>query len=365
MALREVRERFRTARSALFVSLWLVGVGGVGYLLYLLGGGMVRGMGSFASGPAPLLFSASLGRFMLHSLLMVLMTAVVLVVPGQAALAVVGERERGTLHLLQVSQLRPVGIVVGKLASALAYLVLLLLAAVPLLVVPMLFGGVSLGEIGAGLGMILLTALVLGAAGLWVSARARTSRGAVAGAYAVALGLAFGTLLLVGVEAFAGRPPPGSLEPRGGAPIPRDEGREIYTAWLNPYAGMVSAMDEPLRARAELLPSPFGPLRMVLVKRQGFASFMAETIFGSGGTPLEFMGAVQGGVPMGEIMFLERPLAGGWGPETEPLEPIRGPLWVRTVGLYGLLGAAALADASRRVRAPGGRPVVRRRRAPA
>ena len=63
-----------------------------------------------------------MGRFIYEGMLFLLMTGVVMIVPGLTSLSIVGERERQTFHLLQVTQLSPLQIVLGKLWSSMSYL---------------------------------------------------------------------------------------------------------------------------------------------------------------------------------------------------------------------------------------------------
>src|SRR4051794_41527588 len=55
----------------------------------------------------------------------------VLFVPGMAAVAVSGEREQNTLEMLYASRLSPAQIIMGKVAVAIGYPLLLLLMALP------------------------------------------------------------------------------------------------------------------------------------------------------------------------------------------------------------------------------------------
>src|SRR5205809_1125373 len=55
----------------------------------------------------------------------------VLFVPGMAAVAVSGEREQNTLEMLYASRLSPTQIIMGKVAVAIGYPLLLLLMALP------------------------------------------------------------------------------------------------------------------------------------------------------------------------------------------------------------------------------------------
>ena len=139
---------------------------------------------------------------MFESLLVLLMTGVVMVVPGGVALSIVGERERLTPPLLQVSQLSAGQVVRGKLMSSMSYVMLLLVAVAPIVALPSLFGGVSLREAAAGLGMVLLTALTRVHLALDLGPGAQ-HRGAVAGAYALAALIAFLSLGVMAAEIIA------------------------------------------------------------------------------------------------------------------------------------------------------------------
>ena len=118
----------------------------------------------------------------------------------QAAVTIVGERERQTLELLQVSQMSAWGIVVGKLLSSIAFVLLLLVASTPLLVIPVLLGGVTIADVIGGVGMVMAAAVMIGAVSMWTSARAKSTQGAVLGSYVWTVALVIGTLALVVAE---------------------------------------------------------------------------------------------------------------------------------------------------------------------
>lgn len=306
---REIKERFRSRRAPVFVTLWVVGVGLIGYLVYLLAQLTARDAFGLGQGVA----GGYMGRFIFEGMLLLLMTGVVMIVPGLTALSIVGERERQTFHLLQVTQLSPVQIVLGKLWSSMSYFLLLLVAVAPITALPLLFGGVRLTDVAVGLGMLLLTAVMLGSIGIWGSARARSSRGAVASAYMWSFILAFITFAAMGAEL---------LFLSDGDPFPA-RGREVISILPNPYVGMVSAVVAPLGSDG-LQGTPFDVVEVLLLERQGYDNFG----FGMGGPMLD--GAV----------------------ENRPLPLRRPPVWVFTVGLYLLITAVAIGRAARRVRAP-------------
>lgn len=312
---REVKERFRNRRAPVFVTLWVLGVGLIGYLVYLVAQLTARDAFGLGQGVA----GGYMGRFIFEGMLLLLMTAVVMIVPGLTALSIVGERERQTFQLLQVTQLTPLQIVLGKLWSSMAYFLLLLVSVAPVTALPLLFGGVRIGDVFVGLAMLLLTAVMLGSIGIWGSARARSSRGAVANAYTWSFLLAFITFAAMGAELLF----LGGSEGRAD-PFP-PQGREIVSILPNPYLGMVSAVVAPLGSDG-LQGTPFDIGEVLLLQRQGFEAFD----FGIGPGV-----AVQ--------------------PEERAVPLRRPPVWMFTVGIYVLTTVAALSGAARRVRAPAAR----------
>ncbi len=321
---REIKERFRSRRAPIFVTLWVLGVGLIGYLVYLVAQLAARSAFGLGQGVA----GGYMGRFIFEGMMALLMTGVIMIVPGLTALSIVGERERQTFHLLQVTQLSPLQIVLGKLWSSMTYFLLLVVAVAPVAAVPLLFGGVRLGDVLAGLGMLILTALMLGSIGIWGSARARSSRGAVANAYAWSFVIGFITFALMGAELLFVNNQSGPFPPRG---------REVVSILPNPYVGMVSAVVAPLGSDG-LQGTPFDPIEALLLSRQGFD----EVFFGQGGP-------VPGGVDPSLIDPSGRLAAN----QALPLR--RPPVWLFTLAIYLLITTLAIWGATRRVRAPAAR----------
>lgn len=347
---RELQERFRTLRSPMLLSVWVLAAGVLTFLAYLVASSTAadRLDSVGAVGLSSVFAASSMGRFILHTLLIGLLAAVVFVVPGQAAVSIVGERERQTLQLLQVSQLSAWRIVVGKLASSLAYILLLLVASTPLLVIPVLLGGVTIWNVIAGVGMIAAAAVMIGAVSMWVSARAKSVQGAVLGSYVWTVVLIFGTLALLVAEVFLVAPDDlGPTRFRNG--LPRDDGRELYAAHLNPFIGLVDASSNPIDFRVEIVTSPYAPFRSVLVKRQGFAG----STVGNLTDPFSIGGFDQPAEPgfFGGGAVVQVPTQ----PVARVAEPVRSPVWPTTLLFELGLSAIALLASARLVRAPGGR----------
>jgi hypothetical protein len=335
---REIRERFRTRRAPWFVFAWTLVMGLVVYVIYLLAQMIARNQ----FGLGRLIATGYMGRFIFQATTLLLVTAVVMVIPGVSALAIVGERERQTFPLLQVSQLTPLQLVLGKLSSSVSYLLLLLMAVAPVAALPLLFGGLGVGDVLAALAIIVLTAVTVGSLSILVSARARSSRGAVAGSYLLAFVLAFFTLALMAGELLIFR--------RDNGEIFGPRGREVYSVWLNPYFAMVDAVDAPLTLRSDSFFSPYTPFEALIYRRQGVR---IDALTG-------FVQGVEGGV-------VDRPLdPGGRVGGVQEIRMRRGSIWIRTVILYAVISALALLRAAMVVRAPAARTlrIRRARRAP-
>ncbi len=87
-----------------------------------------------------------LGQYILASLM----------APSFAAGAITGEKERKTYEMILASPLRPGAIVLGKLLASLAHLAVLIFASLPIVMLCLPLGGVSLYEVlGAYLGLII------------------------------------------------------------------------------------------------------------------------------------------------------------------------------------------------------------------
>lgn len=358
VAARELQERFRTLRSPILISVWIIAAGILTFLAYAfardvaenrLAGGGGAGLGSVFA-------ASSMGSFILHAVLLGLLTAVVFVVPGQAAVAIVGERERQTLPLLQSSQLGAASIVMGKLISSLAFILLLLVVVLPLLVIPILLGGVTVWEALGGLLIVGITAVTVGSLSIWISARAKSMQGAVLGSYVISAALVFGTMGLVVAEVLLLEPEDtGRTRYQGG--VARDDGRELYSSWLSPYVGLVDASTDILKFGREVVTSPYEPFRQVLVMRQGFELGSWLYDFGGGGGVGFAVAEPAMMMDFGNVAMVEAPSF------AREVEPLRGPVWWRNIVFQVLLSALAITLATRLVKAPRKRMrLVRRRR---
>jgi ABC-type transport system involved in multi-copper enzyme maturation permease subunit len=240
---RELKQRMRGRHTWLVLTLYL-GVLAV-ILRWVYVAASNQGNGNFGFN---LLASAGVGRAVFQWLLFFILLLVCFIVPGLTSGAISGERERQTLVSLQITLLRPRSIVFGKLLASLAFVVLLVVASLPLLTVPFLVGGVSVYEVVRGLVMVLATAVTLACIGLACSALVRRTQGATVLAYGITLALVLGTLMVYGAQQ-----------------IPRQPGEARPDPWilaLNPFAATADVVAG--RNEAEAFESPFRPLHDLL-----------------------------------------------------------------------------------------------------
>src|SRR5262245_55222391 len=120
--------------------------------------------------------------------LIVQMVGMFLVAPGVVADTIAREKENRTLEFLFVTELTDWEIIAGKLFSRLAYLVGVLLTALPILALTQLFGGVEIEHIAIGYALLLSSLFVVGATSIFSSVTATSVVGATVAAYAAALG---------------------------------------------------------------------------------------------------------------------------------------------------------------------------------
>jgi len=125
------------------------------------------------------------------------LVCVTFIAPALTAGAVSSERESQTYELLQTTLLPPRALVTGKLFSSLAYLLLLLFTAVPLQSIAFLFGGVAPEEVLINTLILVVTAFVFCAVGIFASSFSKRTL------IATVLSYAFSIMAVFGVPMFA------------------------------------------------------------------------------------------------------------------------------------------------------------------
>lgn len=188
VTVKELRGRMRGVRSFAIISVYLLLMGAFTVLLYLITLSQITGVSVVETG--------QLGRTLFRGVVGAELVLIVLIVPALTAGAVSGERERQTFDLLTTTLLPIPTFLLGKMVSALGYMALLVLAAIPLQAVAFLFGGISQLEIVLSVAGLLATALLLGAMGLYFSTTTERTLVATIRVYVMALVVVIGLPLL-------------------------------------------------------------------------------------------------------------------------------------------------------------------------
>ena len=147
--------------------------------------GIAGGFGGGFGGQANA--SALIGQSIFTLLSIFQLILVCFIAPAFTAGQISLEREKQTLDLLISTPMRPGAIVVGKLAAALAFVVLMIVAAIPITAIVLMYGGASVDDIvrqqlgAAGHGA------VLGAIGLFYSALLKRTQAATVLTYITVL----------------------------------------------------------------------------------------------------------------------------------------------------------------------------------
>ena len=179
ITVKELRGRMRGRRAFVVLTVYLVIMSLFLSLVYLA---YASSTGS-PFGPEP----QEAGKVVFATVLAIQGFMVVFVGPAFTAGAVSGEKERQTYDLLRTTLLSARQFVAGKLVSALSYVLLLILAAIPLQSIAFLLGGVSLLELLLSQVVLLVAAVTFALWGLFCSTRMRTTLSATVLTFAGAL----------------------------------------------------------------------------------------------------------------------------------------------------------------------------------
>jgi uncharacterized RDD family membrane protein YckC/ABC-type transport system involved in multi-copper enzyme maturation permease subunit len=149
--------------------------------------------GQFIEGGGTAL-SAGIGHGLFGGLLLVETLLIVVLAPALTSGAISLEREKQTLDLLVTTPLSTLGMVIGKLVSALSYVFLLIIASIPLASLVFVFGAVGPDDLVRGYVVLFALAFGMGALGLFISALVKRTQTATVVTFVVVLVLVIGTV---------------------------------------------------------------------------------------------------------------------------------------------------------------------------
>lgn len=226
--MREARVRMRGWRAPGLITLYVGVMGLVAWLIVVIAN---------QSGPA---FAPEMGGIIFGALSWVQFVLLCFSSPGLTAGAISGERERQTLDLLLVTRMSPLQVVLGKLGAAVAFLLLLMVASLPVYGLLFLLGGIALTNLVLTTVIYVVTVLLLGALGLYFSAVFKRTQAAVITTYGILIGWTALTIVASMLIMFVFYQP--MVPPR-------------WVAWLgyvNPVFGLGAAMGQPMGAVTEM-----------------------------------------------------------------------------------------------------------------
>jgi ABC-2 type transport system permease protein len=180
LLVKELRGRMRGARAFVVLTVYLLLLSCFTSIIYYAFTASVSGPGN-ASG------MAYLGKVVFSSVVIIEIFMVTFITPAFTAGAISGEKERQTYELLRTTLLPAHKVVFGKFSSALTYMLLLILAAVPLESMAFVLGGVEVEELVLALVILLVGAFFFAAMGLFFSSIMRSTLASTILSYVVAL----------------------------------------------------------------------------------------------------------------------------------------------------------------------------------
>jgi ABC-type transport system involved in multi-copper enzyme maturation permease subunit len=234
IGVKELRGRMRGRRAFVILTMYLLFLAVIAWAWELIVARHYDASNSLNGGSAAFA-SALIGQEIFGALILVETLLVVFLAPAFTAGAISLEREKQTLDMLATTPISSVAIVIGKLLSALTYVFILIGASIPLTAMVFVFGGVGPDEVLRAYVVLLVSAIGLGALGLFISAVMQRTQAATVVTFFGVIFLTMGSLFIVlfwtTMAGFSG----GGLVSSGGlGPI---KGRPPQALlWFNPFA---------------------------------------------------------------------------------------------------------------------------------
>lgn len=247
---RELRGRMRGRRAFVILTIYLLLLAAIAFGIYaylqrqadldaaLRMRNAQEWFGSLGGVSPGFALSASVGHMLFTGILLLETLLVLILAPAFTASAISSEREHQTLDLLVTTPLSTLGVVVGKLVSALAWVLVLIVASVPLMSLVFVFGSVGPDDVIRAYVLLFSLAFGMGAIGLFLSALVRRTQAATVLASVVVLVLALGTIPVHALWSVLGTTT--SRSQTGITTIRTPNRGPEALLWLNPLVG---AMD--------------------------------------------------------------------------------------------------------------------------
>ncbi len=193
--LKEMRTRMRGWRSLVGITTFVGSLSGVISLIYF----SLVPVSNFMQ----IDIQQTIGRTIFFSVYTIELLMICVMTPAMTAGAISAEKEQQTFDLLRTTLLTARDLVLGKLLAVILYILLFMVATIPLQAIAFLFGGVTVGEVVVGVVIMLLTAFMFGAVGIFFSSLFAKTRIAtwVSQLTSIAVVLVIPVMLLIAVIA--------------------------------------------------------------------------------------------------------------------------------------------------------------------
>lgn len=191
VAAKELRGRMRGRRAFALITLYVGTLALFAVAIYQIA--KTTAENQAATGVTSPFVSAQVGQAVFAGILLLETLIVVFLAPASTTGAISLEREKQTLDLLAATPLSSLAIVLGKLLSALTWVLILVFSSMPLTAIVFVFGGVAPEDMVRGYAYVLALAIGLGALGLFFSALARRTQAATILSYVTVLVITIGT----------------------------------------------------------------------------------------------------------------------------------------------------------------------------
>lgn len=193
VGVKELRGRVRGRRAFVILTFYLLFLGAFAWAWELVAERMYVQTSSLQGGSAAFA-SALVGQEVFGALVLIETLLVVFLAPAFTAGAISLEREKQTLDMLAATPISSLAIVIGKLISALAWVFVLIAASIPLTALVFVFGGVGPDDVIRAYAVLVVSALGLGSAGLFISALTQRTQAATVVTFFAVLFLTMGSL---------------------------------------------------------------------------------------------------------------------------------------------------------------------------
>lgn len=190
----DLRQRVRSTRWQVALAVWFVIVGVITWLV-TAAAGWVTDDGGFTEA------QEAAGRTVFGLILMFVLLLGLLITPTMSASSINGDRQNGTLAILQATTLSSWDLTLGKLLAAWATSLAFLAISLPFLAFGLSRGGTGVGAGVVAIGIVALILLVVCGIGLGCSALTSRPAGSAVLTYLIVAGLTIGTPIAFGLSA--------------------------------------------------------------------------------------------------------------------------------------------------------------------